>query len=114
MSSGTGALDGNSPDQVVALSARHSHLFRGARVSASRRGLSLPLRPSAVWLAFRDGIEVDAELLEGGSPESLALAVPAYRTAAGHQVAAAVWPVTEVIIDQSGDEVLLRLGQRIG
>jgi hypothetical protein len=98
---------------TVSLSASHSHLFRGARLSGFRPEISLPLRATTVRISFSDGVELEAELLEGSAPGSLALAVPAYPTATGHPVAAALWPVTEISADQADGRLTIKLGQRI-
>lgn len=78
-----------------------------------RSEIALPLRASMVQICFSDGVELEAELLEGSAPDRLALAVPAYQTATGHPVPAALWPVSEISIDEADDRLMMKLGQRI-
>lgn len=96
----------------VPLTASHSHLFRGTRLSAERSALPLPLRPTDVRLAFSDGVEVAGELVESGDGELL-LSLPDYRTAAGQSIVAALWPVLEVAGGADPGSITVRLGQRI-
>lgn len=105
------------PEGPVWLSVAYSHLFRGVKVTVEPE-TTLPLGAAAARLVFSDGIEVGAELLEAGAAGSMALAVPAYETATGHPVAAAVWPVAEIGSAKSdlGDDterLFLKLGQRV-
>lgn len=98
----------------IQLLAGHSHLFPGTRLIGVASQLPLPLAPSAVLLSFSDGVEVDAELVSGTAPGDHALVVPAFRTATGHPVAAAVWPVTEISTDENEGQVLIKIGRRLG
>jgi hypothetical protein len=97
----------------VTLYATHSHPFGGARVSGARSELRLPLGACPVRLCFSDGIEVEAEIVVGVTGGDCALAMPAYETAAGHPIPAALWPVTEVRSDSVTDQIILKLGQRL-
>ncbi|MFT4165861.1 MAG: hypothetical protein QM650_11525 [Microlunatus sp.] len=106
------------PIGTLWLSAAYSHLFRGVRVTVEELDPTEPLGAARARLAFSDGIEVDAELLESDTAGNLALAVPAYETATGHPVAAAVWPVVEIGTARSGsgenaERLCLKLGQRV-
>ena len=64
------------------LTASHSHLFRGARLSGATA-------PGPCALAFVDGTRCMAEL--GAGPEGPVLSVPGHRTGAGTDIAAARW-----------------------
>ncbi|HEY5788538.1 MAG TPA: hypothetical protein VIT65_27575 [Microlunatus sp.] len=64
-------------------------------------------------LSFSDGVDVEGELLTGQQTGELALAVPAYRTATGHLVSAAVWTVSETQTNSERDQLSIRLGQRL-
>lgn len=98
-------------EHPLPLTASHSHLFRGSRLSAERSRVSLPLEPQPVRLAFSDGVEVSAELLAAG--DALLLSVPSYRTSAGAVLDAALWPITQVDESSDAELVTLRLGARI-
>lgn len=63
----------------------HSHAFRGGRVTVEDEGGSGP----DCLVAFGDGVTVIAACHRSG--EAIRLAVPAYRTAKGTQVAARNW-----------------------
>ncbi|MFT4052011.1 MAG: hypothetical protein QM677_07160 [Microbacterium sp.] len=93
----------------LVLLATNTHLYRGARLIASDD----ELRPRAARLVLADGVEVDAELLAGVDADVLGLAVPAYRTAAGTQIAAQVWEIARVERDADGAAVLV-VGPRAG
>lgn len=95
------------------LTASHSHLFRGARLSLDRSRVDLPLEPCAVRVAFSDGVEVPAELLATAGGDALLLSVPSYRTSAGNTLEAALWPIASVDAATDADQVTLRLGPRI-
>ena len=97
----------------MAVHATHSHLFRGASVSGARAELRLPLRACSVRVCFGDGVEVEAEIVVGATGKDCALVMPAYETAAGQPMPAALWPVTEVHSDSVTDQVILKLGQRL-
>lgn len=94
------------------LHADYSHLFRGVRLTAAASALPDPIGPAAVLLSFNDGIDVEGELLAGPQDDGLALAVPAYRTATGHRVAAALWTVSEVSRDDPDEQISIKLGRR--
>ncbi len=98
-------------DRPLPLTASHSHLFRGARLSVERSSVGLPLEPCAVRVAFSDGVEVPAELLAAGD-DALLLSVPGYRTSADTSLDAALWPIASVD-DSDADLIILRLGHRI-
>lgn len=98
-------------DRPLPLTASHSHLFRGARLSVERSSVGLPLQPCAVRVAFSDGVEVPADLLAGADDARL-LSVPGYRTSAGNTLDAALWPIASVD-DSDADLIILRLGHRI-
>ena len=99
-------------DRPLPLTTAYSHLFRGARLSADRARVGLPLEPCAVRVAFSDGVEVPAELLAAGD-DALLLSVPSHRTSAGTTLEAALWPIAAVADAADGDLVTLRLGPRI-
>jgi hypothetical protein len=99
--------------EPVTLYATHSHLFGGARVSGARSVLRLPLGACPVRLRFSDGIDVEAEIVVGVTGGDCALAMPAYETATGHPIPAALWPVTEVRSDSGTDLLILKLGRRL-
>jgi hypothetical protein len=92
------------------LTVSHSHLFRGIRLRAPLAEVTCPLTASIVDLMFSDGVELEAELVVQGDT-ALTLAVPAYETATGHHVAAAMWPISDVITDD--DTVMIKLGLRL-
>ena len=104
------------PDQdglrLPVLHADYSHLFRGIRLAATASALPDPIGPAAVLVSFNDGIDVEGELLAGRQHDDLALAVPAYRTATGHLVSAAVWTVSEISRDDQDEQISIKLGQR--
>ncbi len=91
------------------LTASHSHLFRGTRLSVERARATL--QPGPVRVAFSDGVEVSAERLAAG--DALLLSVPSYRTSAGAVLDAALWPITQVDESSDAELVTLRLGARI-
>lgn len=91
------------------LTVSYSHLFRGVRLRGPA-AVALPVRASGVDLMFSDGVELEAELVELDNA-ALALAVPAYETATGHQIKAALWSIVEVIADQ--DSLTIKLGPRL-
>ena len=93
------------------LTAGYSHLFRGVRLSLPD-GFTPPLRPGDVRLAFSDGVELSAALLTGRDGELL-LATPAYRTAAGNDVGAGLWPVRDVTGGADSGPLTVRLGPRL-
>jgi hypothetical protein len=97
---------------MTSFEGSHSHLFRGARLTANEAGMSLPLRACQLWLTFSDGIEVQAELLTGHGAGEVVLSVPTYRTAAGHQIKQAIWPVI-VSGNETPHRLILKLGQRL-
>lgn len=99
-------------DRPLPLTAGYSHLFRGIRLSLPRAGVTGPLRPAAARLAFSDGVEVAAELLAAADGELL-LSVPAYRTAAGNGIDAALWPVLDVADNTDPGLLTMRLGPRL-
>lgn len=96
-------------DAVIGLAAGHSHLFGGARLLA--QGAARPLRPAAVEVLFRDGVAVAAELVATGDDDRLLLSLPAYTTAAGTTIAAALWPLTA--IEDAAEGLSLTVGKRI-
>lgn len=98
--------DVESPSQLV---ASHSHLFRGARLVGDLAAAELAA--GVALLSFSDGTEVEAEILVGPRPSDRAIAVPPYETAAGNIVAAAVWPIMTVTVDDG--QLLMRIGQRL-
>ena len=98
-------------DRPLPLTASHSHLFRGARLSVERSSVGLPLQPCAVRVAFSDGVEVPAELLAAGD-DALLLSVPSYRTSAGTTLDAALWPIASVDDGDAG-LITVRLGPRL-
>ncbi|MFT4163830.1 MAG: hypothetical protein QM650_01145 [Microlunatus sp.] len=102
--------DGGS--RLPVLHVDYSHLFRGVRLTAAASALPDPIVPAAVLLSLNDGIDVEGELLAGRQDDDLALAVPAYRTATGHLVAAAVWTVSEVSRDDREEQISIKLGPR--
>lgn len=91
------------------LTVSYSHLFRGVRLRGPA-AVALPVRASGVDLMFSDGVELEAELVELDDA-ALALAVPAYETATGHRIKAALWSVAEVITDQGA--LTIKLGPRL-
>lgn len=93
----------------VAVTATSTHLYRGARLVA---GLGLPDGPAAVSLTFRDGVRVEAELLQGTGGQ-LALEVPAYRTAAGADIAAKAWRIARIEPGPDGGAIAV-VGDRLG
>ena len=97
----------------VAVHATHSHLFRGASVSGARAELRLPLGACSVRVCFGDGVEVEAEIVVGIAGGDCLLVMPAYETAAGHPIPAALWPITQARSNPVTDHVILRLGQRL-
>lgn len=78
-----------SGGEAVRLRATSTHLYRGARLLATA---GLPSGPAAAVIEFGDGVVVEAELLRSSADE-LALQVPAYRTAAGSDLAEKSWRV---------------------
>lgn len=92
------------------LAVSHSHLFRGIQLRARLAEVTFPLRASIVDLIFSDGVELEAELVEQGDT-ALTLAVPAYETATGHHVAAAMWPISDVTTDD--ETLMIKLGLRL-
>lgn len=82
----------------------YSHLFPGARLALDSGDVGL----GELDLRFSDGVEVTAELLELTGGE-LALAVPAFVTAAGTRIGPRVWLVRKAGAD--GSQVLV-LGSR--
>lgn len=98
-------------DRPLPLTTAYSHLFRGARLSADRARVGLPLEPCAVRVAFSDGVEVPAELLAGTGGDLL-LSVPSYRTSAGTTLDAALWPIASVDDGDAG-LITVRLGPRL-
>ncbi|MFT4219295.1 MAG: hypothetical protein QM611_02085 [Microbacterium sp.] len=76
---------------ALELDCSHTHLFRGARLAGP--ALTGPLTARRVRIVFRDGVEVDAELLQSVDDQRLAIAMPAYQTAAGGDIPAKVWHV---------------------
>ncbi|MFT4051010.1 MAG: hypothetical protein QM677_02030 [Microbacterium sp.] len=93
---------------MVLLLATNTHLYRGARVSAT--GV-FPADPGPVRIVFRDGAEIDAELLPGERDGALVLAMPAHRTAAGQDIAAKRWNIARVEPDAAGETAVL--GRRL-
>jgi hypothetical protein len=81
--------------EAAVLFATNTHLYRGARL-VSRDAAVVPLRPVALRLVFSDGIQADAELLQSSDGTAFAVDVPAYRTAAGQDIAAKVWRIARI------------------
>lgn len=80
-------------DDRLVLNAGNTHLYRGARLSTGIPAGELGAEPRGLRIVFRDGNEVDAELLQNDDGD-LAVEVPAYRTAAGTDLIAKVWRAT--------------------
>ncbi|MFT4215507.1 MAG: hypothetical protein QM622_12155 [Microbacterium sp.] len=91
------------------LHADNTHLYRGARLEAST---DFPVDPGAVRIAFRDGIEVDAMLTPGEEDGELHIVVPAYRTAAGAEIAPKRWGISRVAATGGGRDAGV-VGQRV-
>jgi hypothetical protein len=51
---------------------------------------------------------MEAEIVVGVTGGDRALAMPAYETATGHPIPAALWPVTEVRSDSATDQLILK------
>lgn len=102
----------HSESPLPVLQADYSHLFRGVRLAAAASALPDPIGPAAVLLSFNDGIDVEGELLAGRADDDLALSVPAYRTATGHRVPAALWTVSEISRDDQEEQISIKLGSR--
>lgn len=73
----------------------YSHLFPGARLALDSGEVGL----GELDLRFSDGVEVTAELLELAGGE-LAVAAPAYVTAAGTRIGPQVWLVRKAGADR--------------
>ncbi len=87
-----------------------THLYRGARLTFEGEP---PAGPAALRLLFRDGVEVKAEVLESVDGGELALAVPAYRTAAGTEIGAKVWRVARSVAAGAGGAARWVIGERV-
>jgi len=95
-------------DGTVRLRTTSTHLYRGARLLAER---GVPDGPAAAVIEFGDGVAVEAELLRS-TTGGVALQVPAYRTAAGTDLAAKSWLVSAAEARQ-GESIVLVVGRRI-
>lgn len=73
----------------------NTHLYRGATLTADIDADALGASPRGLRIAFRDGVEVDAELLQNDRGD-LAIELSAYRTAAGTEMPAKAWRVSAV------------------
>ncbi|KJQ55991.1 hypothetical protein [Microbacterium sp. SA39] len=79
----------------LAVRSANTHLYRGAKLSASIDASELGASPRGLRLEFRDGVVVDAELLQNDEGD-LAVDVPAYRTGAGTNIPAKAWHASAV------------------
>lgn len=96
----------------IELHATNTHLYRGARLRTPLPPGTFPREPRAVRLIFSDGVGIDAELLQNVDDDALAVEVPAYRTAAGQEIAAKLWRIAAV--DAEGDGSVIRIGAQEG
>lgn len=115
----------------IALSASHSHLFRGARLVRADRlpgagdsdGAAVaddaethedpfPAGAAALRIRFSDGVETDAELLQRGT-EEFAIDVPGYRTAAGSDIAPKAWRIARIETEPRPGATVLVVGERL-
>lgn len=92
-------------DDRLPLHSAHTHLFRGARLTAATAPTELGASPRGVRIAFSDGVEVDAELLRNDAGD-LALDLPRYRTRAGTEIPAKAWSAT-VADDGAGSALVV-------
>lgn len=96
-------------DDRILVRASHSHLFRGARLSADVTAETSWSRPAGLRIVFSDGSEANAELLRSDTGE-LAVDVDGYRTEAGAVIDGRAWRATA--LDDSAGSVL-RIDGRI-
>lgn len=85
------------------LRCANTHLYRGARLQPTPSTDVRTDAPRGLHIAFRDGVEVPAELLRNTVGE-LAIDVPAYTTAAGTAIPAKAWRIR---VEGSGSELVV-------
>ncbi len=83
------------PDDRLVVHCANTHLYRGAKLSVSIAADELGATPRGLHLEFRDGVVVDAELLQDDRGD-LAVDVPAYRTGSGTDIPAKLWRASAV------------------
>lgn len=82
-------------DDRLTVRSGNTHLYRGATLAAGIPADDLGASPRGLRVVFRDGVEVNAELLQSDRGE-LAVDAPGYRTAAGTDIPAKLWRVSAV------------------
>ena len=96
-------------DDRTVVEATNTHLYRGALLRSTVPADELRSAARALRVVFRDGEEVDAELLRDDAGD-LAVDMPAHRTASGTEIGAKAWRAS-AITDAEG--TALRIADRI-